>query len=121
MPIRAPYARGIGAGSLQQRRESEQRTRRATVTIAHRTEGALPDAQQRSALRDAGAAGDGAGRRGVEFVVEGREVFGVTVGGEEVREGCAGEGGEGEVEEVLEGVRGGGVGWEGLVVGEVGF
>lgn len=121
MPIRTSCACGIGAGSLQQRRESSQRARRAALTIAHGTEGALPDAQQRSALRDAGAAGDGAGRGGVEFVVEGREVFGVAVGGEEVGEGRAGEGGEGEVEEVLEGARGGGVRWEGLVVGEVGF
>jgi len=40
------------------------------------------------------------------------------VGGEEVGEGCGGEGGEGEVEEVVERVGGG----EGLVVvGEVGF
>lgn len=45
----------------------------------------------------------------------------MVVGGQDVGKGGAGEGGEGEVEEVLEGLGGCRAGWEGFVVGEVGF
>ena len=54
-------------------------------------------------MGDAGSAGDGAGGGRVEVIVEGWEVGRVPVGGEDVGDCGAGEGGDGEVEEVVEG------------------
>lgn len=64
--------------------------------VADSGERPLPYAQQRAALRDAGAFADGADDRGVEGIVEGDDGGGVAVCSEEEREGGGCVGGDGE-------------------------
>ncbi|QBZ63410.1 hypothetical protein PoMZ_05091 [Pyricularia oryzae] len=68
-----------------------------------RGEAALPQADQRAALRHAGAAGDGADERGVEAVVQVEQTRRVAVGGQGEGEGGGCKGRDGEREEGGEG------------------
>lgn len=79
-----------------------------------RAERALPDGEQGTALRGAGAAADGADDGGVELVVERGDGVRVAVGGEDEGESGRGEGGEGEREERRKGGVSRGVREEGL-------
>lgn len=68
-----------------------------------RGEAALPQADQRAALRHAGAAGDGADERGVKAVVQVEQTRRVAVGGQGEGEGGGCKGRDGEREEGGEG------------------
>jgi len=68
-----------------------------------RLEAAVPDGQQRPALGYAGSARNRAGRAGIEVIVERLDCVWVPIGGQDIGQGGAGERGERETEEDMEG------------------
>lgn len=87
----------------QRRRKLPQTLRGHPVVGQTAAERALPDAQQRPALRDARAAAHGADDGRIELVVEIDEAGRVAVRGEQEGERGGCKGGEGRGEEVREG------------------